>query len=132
MSWGFSPPRCLALHDQLIRAIAAGSLPVSATGNMRLHLSPPGFRRCGRTCSPQAPPARERVSYFSTEGSGIDLSAPGESMIVATPTFFDESGYIDVEGTSFSAALVSAAGLGHHPEADACHAALRAPPLDGP
>ena len=30
-------------------------------------------------------------------------------MIVATPTFFDESGYIDVEGTSFSAALVSAA-----------------------
>jgi hypothetical protein len=49
------------------------------------------------------------VSYFSTEGSGIDLAAPGESMLVATPTFFDPSGYIDVEGTSFSAALVSAA-----------------------
>ena len=110
MSWGFSPPRCLALHDQLIRAIAAGSLPVSATGNMRLHLSPPGVPALWPhvlTAGSTSP--RERVSYFSTEGSGIDLSAPGESMIVATPTFFDESGYIDVEGTSFSAALVSAA-----------------------
>jgi subtilisin family serine protease len=110
MSWGFSPPRCLALHDQLIRALAAGSLPVSATGNMRLHLSQPGVPAMWPhvlTAGSTSP--RERVSYFSTEGSGIDLSAPGESMIVATPTFFDDTGYIDVEGTSFSAALVSAA-----------------------
>jgi subtilisin family serine protease len=110
MSWGFSPPRCLALQDQLTRAIAAGSLPVSATGNMRLHLSPPGVPAMWPhvlTAGSTSP--RELVSYFSTEGSGIDIAAPGESMIVATPTFFDPSGYIDVEGTSFSAALVSAA-----------------------
>lgn len=109
MSWGFSPPRCLALHDQLIRAFAAGSLAVSATGNMRLHLSPVGVPALWPhvlTAGSTSP--RERVSYFSTQGSGIDLAAPGESMIVATPTFFDPSGYIDVEGTSFSAALLSA------------------------
>ena len=110
MSWGFSPPSCLALHDQLIRAVAAGSLPVSATGNMRLHLSPAGVpAKWPHVLTAGSTSPRERVSYFSTEGSGIDLAAPGESMIVATPTFFDESGYIDVEGTSFSAALVSAA-----------------------
>jgi subtilisin family serine protease len=110
MSWGFSPPRCLALHDLLTRAVAAGSLPVSATGNMRLHLSPPGVPAMWPhvlTAGSTSP--RERVSYFSTEGSGIDLAAPGESMLVATPVFFDPSGYVDVEGTSFSAALVSAA-----------------------
>ncbi|HEV3478435.1 MAG TPA: S8 family serine peptidase [Gaiellaceae bacterium] len=111
MSWGFSPPRCHALHDLLIRGMAGGSLSVSATGNMRLH-----FRR------PQGVPAiwphvltagstgpRELVSYFSSEGQGIDLAAPGEFMIAATPPFFDPTGYVEVEGTSFSAALVSAA-----------------------
>jgi hypothetical protein len=110
MSWGFSPPRCLALHDQLIRAMAIGSLSVSATGNMRLHFSPssvpaiwPHVLTAGSTNR------RELVSYFSSEGQGIDLAAPGESMIVATPEFFDPTGYVEVEGTSFSAALVSAA-----------------------
>jgi hypothetical protein len=110
MSWGFNPPQCLALHDQLIRAFAAGSLSVSATGNMRLHLSTPGVPAMWPhvlTAGSTSP--REMVSYFSTEGSGIDLAAPGESMLVATPTFFDSSGYVDVEGTSFSAAVVSAA-----------------------
>src|SRR5512132_3797655 len=42
MSWGFSPPSCPALHDQIIRAVAGGILPVAAAGNMRLHFSPPG------------------------------------------------------------------------------------------
>jgi hypothetical protein len=52
--------------------------------------------------------ARGMVSYFSTEGQGIDLAAPGESMIVAAPPFVDATGYADVDGTSFAAALVSA------------------------
>ena len=109
MSWGFSPPSCLALHDQLIRALAAGSLSVSATGNMRLHFSPksvpalwPHVLTVGSTN-----PAGS-VSYFSNEGMGIDLAAPGESMVVASPTYFAAGGYTDVDGTSFSAALVSA------------------------
>jgi subtilisin family serine protease len=110
MSWGFNPPRCLALHDQLIRAFAAGSLSVSATGNMRLHLSPDGVPAIWpHVLTAGSTNPRETVSYFSSEGQGIDLAAPGESMVVATPPFFDNSGYVDVEGTSFSAALVSAA-----------------------
>lgn len=109
MSWGFNPPRCLALHDQLMRAFALGSLSVSATGNMRLHFSPPGVPAIWpHVLTTGSTSPRELVSYFSSEGQGIDLAAPGESMIVATPSFFEPSGYVEVEGTSFSAALVSA------------------------
>jgi Subtilase family len=109
MSWGFSPPSCLALHDQLIRAFANGSLSVSATGNMRLHFSPPGVPAMWpHVLTVGSTNPAGTVSYFSSEGMGIDLAAPGESIVVATPTFFAASGYSDVDGTSFSAALVSA------------------------
>jgi hypothetical protein len=109
MSWGFSPPSCLALHDQLIRALATGSLSVSATGNMRLHFSAPVVPAMWpHVLTVGSTNARGMVSYFSTEGQGIDLSAPGESMLVAAPSYVDASGYADVDGTSFSAALVSA------------------------
>jgi Subtilase family len=109
MSWGFSPPSCLALHDQLIRALATGSLSVSATGNTRLHFSAPAVPALWpHVLTVGSTNARGMVSYFSTEGQGIDLAAPGESMLVAAPAFVDASGYADVDGTSFSAALVSA------------------------
>jgi subtilisin family serine protease len=110
MSWGFSPPICPALHDQIIRAVAAGILPVAATGNMRLHFSPPGVPAIWPhvlTVGSTGPEGE--VSEFSNEGMGIDLAAPGESMVVAAPRFFDPSGYANVEGTSFSTSLVSAA-----------------------
>ena len=109
MSWGFNPPSCLALHDQLIRALAAGSLSVAATGNMRLHFSAPGVPAMWPHVLTVGSTGPDRaVSFFSSEGMGIDLAAPGESMLVATPTFFEPSGYADVDGTSFSSALVSA------------------------
>jgi hypothetical protein len=109
MSWGFSPPSCLALHDQLIRAFAGGSLSVSATGNMRLHFSPPGVPAIWPHVLTVGSTNRAgTVSYFSNQGMGIDLAAPGESIVVASPTYFAAGGYTDVDGTSFSAALVSA------------------------
>jgi hypothetical protein len=110
MSWGFSPPRCLALHDLLIRAMANGSTSVAAAGNMRLHFSPDGVPAIWPhvlTVGSTSP--REVVSFFSSEGQGIDLAAPGEFIMVATPPFYDPRGYTEVDGTSFSAALVSAA-----------------------
>jgi hypothetical protein len=41
--------------------------------------------------------------------TGINIAAPGESMVVAAPRFLYPSGYATVEGTSFSTSLVSAA-----------------------
>jgi subtilisin family serine protease len=110
MSWGFSPPTCLAMHDQIMRGLAAGSLFVAATGNLRLFFSPPGVPAIWPhvlTIGSVGPEGR--VSYFSNEGMAIDLAAPGESIVAATPTFVDASGYAELEGTSFSAAFVSAA-----------------------
>jgi hypothetical protein len=110
MSWGFSPPACFALQDQLIRAFAAGILPVAAAGNMRLHLNPPSTPAIWpHVLTVGSTSQRERVSYFSNIGQGIDLAAPGESIVTATPTFFDPSGYSELEGTSFSSSIVSAA-----------------------
>src|SRR5829696_1776478 len=110
MSWGFSPPMCLAIYDELLRGLAAGSLPVSATGNFRLHYSLPSVPAIWpHVITAGSTGLTGRVSYFSSEGMGIDLAAPGEAIMAATPRWFDLSGYAEVEGTSFSAAIVSAA-----------------------
>jgi subtilase family protein len=110
MSWGFSPPTCLAIYDELLRGVAAGSLPVSATGNMRLHYTLPSVPAIWpHVITAGSTGLAGRVSYFSSEGMGIDLAAPGESIMAATPTWFEPSGYAELEGTSFSAAIVSAA-----------------------
>jgi hypothetical protein len=111
MSWGFSPPSCLAMYDQILRGLASGSMFVAATGNMRLHFSPPGSPAIWpHVLTVGSTGLAGQVSYFSNEGRGIDLAAPGESIFAATPIFFEASGYASLEGTSFSAALVSAAG----------------------
>jgi hypothetical protein len=110
MSWGFSPPICPALHDQIIRAVAGGILPVAAAGNMRLQFSPPGVPAIWpHVLTVGSTDPDGEVSIFSNEGMGIDIAAPGESMVVAAPRFLYPSGYATVEGTSFSTSLVSAA-----------------------
>jgi Subtilase family len=111
MSWGFYPPRCLAMYDLIMRGVATGSLAVSASGNLRLHFSRPGVPAMWPHVLTVGSTSRDdRVSYFSNEGQGIDLAAPGEFIVTATPLFFEQSGYAELEGTSFSAAMVSAAG----------------------
>jgi hypothetical protein len=110
MSWGFSPPICPALHDQIIRAVAGGILPVAAAGNMRLQFSPPGVPAIWpHVLTVGSTDPDGEVSIFSNEGMGIDIAAPGESMVVAAPRFLYPSGYATGEGTSFSTSLVSAA-----------------------
>lgn len=109
VSWGFSPPSCLAMYDQILRGLATGSMFVAATGNMRLHFSPPGSPAIWpHVLTVGSTGLAGQVSYFSNEGRRIDLAAPGESIFAATPLFFDGSGYASLEGTSFSAAIVSA------------------------
>ena len=110
MSWGFSPPTCLAMHDLIVRGLASGSFFVAATGNLRLYFSPPSVPAIWPHVLTIGSVGLEgRVSYFSNEGMGIDLAAPGEAIIAATPFFVDPTGYAELEGTSFSAVFVSAA-----------------------
>jgi hypothetical protein len=50
-----------------------------------------------------------RYTYFSSASPDMDLAAPGEDMIVAVPKIWNSSGYEPLDGTSFSAPLVSGA-----------------------
>ena len=54
-----------------------------------------------------------RSSSFSNEGAGVDLSAPGQDILLGVPRAFDEDGrtdgYTELDGTSFSSPIVAAA-----------------------
>ena len=51
----------------------------------------------------------DRVTVFSSASPAMDLAAPGQDIEAAIPTLFDPTGYASVDGTSFSAPLVSGA-----------------------
>ena len=51
----------------------------------------------------------DRVTSFSSASPAMDLAAPGQDITTAIPTLFDPAGYDPVDGTSFSAPLVSGA-----------------------
>jgi hypothetical protein len=51
----------------------------------------------------------DRVTVFSSSSPAMDLAAPGQDITTAIPTLFDPSGYATLDGTSFSAPLVSGA-----------------------
>jgi hypothetical protein len=49
------------------------------------------------------------ATYFSSSSPDMDLVAPGQDMWVAVPTLWNSAGYEPLDGTSFSAPLVSGA-----------------------
>ena len=111
MSWGFRPPGgCPALYELLIQAFGTGSLPVAAAGNSRAEGSPPsGPAVFPHVLTVGATNSSDTVASFSNRDIGLDLVAPGEGIVLATPAFYNASGYSVESGTSFSAPIVSAA-----------------------
>ena len=111
MSWGFRPPEgCLALYDRLIQAFGTGSLPVASAGNARAQGSPPGVPAIlPHVLTVGATNSADTVTSFSNQDIGLDLVAPGEGIVLATPAFYNPTGYSTENGTSFSAPLVGAA-----------------------
>jgi hypothetical protein len=111
MSWGFpSPIACPALYDAMIVALALRHLPVAAAGNNRQQGSPPTYPAAfPHVLTVAATDQADAVAFFSSRDPGVDLAAPGVSIVAATPTIFDPTGYQLVNGTSFSAPMVAAA-----------------------
>jgi hypothetical protein len=109
MSFGFAGYDQL-LADEIDVAFGSGSLIVAAAGN--------DFLEGNAVHSPAALPhvltvaatnEQNSSSFFSNRSLAVDLSAPGENIPVAVPTWADASGYASVDGTSFSAPLVAGA-----------------------
>jgi Subtilase family len=111
MSWGFSgPDDCPGLYEEMIVALGLRHLPVASAGNTREQGSPPSYPGAfPHVLTAAATDQSDAVAFFSTRDGANDLAAPGVSIVAATPTSYDPSGYALVDGTSFSSPMIAAA-----------------------
>ncbi|MFN8131889.1 MAG: S8 family serine peptidase [Solirubrobacteraceae bacterium] len=97
------------------RAFAAGTLLVAAAGN-EFEEGNPVEHPAGdpHVLTAAAVDRTLKSSYFSNENDGIDLSAPGEGVLLGVPRAFDtedgrRDGYTELDGTSFASPIIAAA-----------------------
>jgi len=140
LSFG-APFPCYAQYEAVSLAVARGVLVVAAAGNRRTArprpvLFPAAFPHVLSVAAygPSGPGGR-----YATTGGAVDVAAPGERIAAAVPPALDREQAADgvalVDGTSFSAPIVAAAGawlLQARPRlrADQVAAALRASARD--
>ena len=102
--------RIPAEEHAIMAAFSAGSLIVASAGNSRDSGSPASYPASfPHVLTVGATQENDRVASFSSASPAMDLAAPGQDILAAIPTIFDPSGYASVDGTSFSAPLVSGA-----------------------
>jgi subtilisin family serine protease len=107
LSWG-SAERDPLLEEAIANAVRSGSLVVAASGNERGAGSPLIYpASLPHVLTVGATDQQGRITDFSSASPGLDLVAPGLDIAVADPEAF--SGYSLVDGTSFSAPIVSGA-----------------------
>ena len=94
----------------IMNLFESGSLIVASAGNDREDGSTPSYPASfPHVLTVGATDEQDRVTSFSSASQAMDLAAPGQDIEAAIPTVFDPSGYGFVDGTSFSAPLVSGA-----------------------
>ncbi len=113
MSYG-SQRLCRAEYAAIQLAVRRGIIPVAAAGNEFAEGNPLEFpASLPHVLTIAAVNARLDSSSFSNSNPAVDLSAPGESIMTAVPAALDDDGtpdgYTRLDGTSFSAPMVSAA-----------------------
>lgn len=111
INMSFGLPYTRLLEDTLLTAFRTGSILVAASGNERQERTPAGPPgSLPHVLTVAATGQRNEPASFSTASLGVDLAAPGVDIPGAVPRFFDSSGYyLSMNGTSFSAPIVSGA-----------------------
>jgi Subtilase family len=94
----------------ILDAFGAGSLVVASAGNDRESGSSPSYPASfAHVLTVGATDESDRVASFSSSSPAMDLGAPGQNIETAIPTIYNPTGYDSLDGTSFSAPLVSGA-----------------------
>jgi hypothetical protein len=94
----------------IMNVFGSGSLIVASAGNDREGGSSLSFPASfPHVLTVGATDQDDRVTDFSSASPALDLAAPGQDIPAAIPTIFGPTGYSSMDGTSFSAPLVSGA-----------------------
>ena len=94
----------------IMNVFESGSLVVASAGNDREGGSSPSYPASfPHVLTVGATDESDRVTVFSSVSPAMDLAAPGQDIYAAIPKLFNPNGYQPVDGTSFSAPLVSGA-----------------------
>ncbi|MCC8363468.1 S8 family serine peptidase [Lysobacter sp. A6] len=94
----------VAVQEAIDHANTKGAVVVISAGNESISADRIGPGNCRNVLSVGAVDAQGRRSYFSNFGPTVDLAAPGQ---IVWPSADDRT-YEDLQGTSFSAPMVSA------------------------
>jgi hypothetical protein len=114
LSFGFAEP-CFPLEVAIAHAYGFRAIVVAAAGNEFREGNPISFPAVyPHVLSVAAVDYKYRPTFFSSANAAVDLAAPGLDVPVSLPAAFDvndgvQDGSTVVDGTSFSAPMVSAA-----------------------
>jgi subtilisin family serine protease len=109
LSLGYPQPDPM-IEQAVLVAFGEGSIVVAAAGNDFQNGNPLVYpASLPHVLTVAATDEGNRPTSFSSASEAVDLAAPGQDIVAAVPFSFDPNGWRSVDGTSFSAPIVSAA-----------------------
>jgi hypothetical protein len=97
-----------ALYEGVMRAVDRGALVVAAAGNSYIDGNPDIYPAdYPHVLTVAATDEADKPLFFSSGSETVDIAAPGADIVFGSPTDPDDT--ILIDGTSFSAPIVSAA-----------------------
>jgi hypothetical protein len=97
------------LDDEIMAAFRSGALVVAAAGNSGASGVPNYPANLPHVLTVAATTENGLPAPFSSISDGVDLAAPGVGITAAVPYLYTTDGYQPLNGTSFSAPIVSGA-----------------------